>query len=77
VVGGSHGPDRLNALCVTPFTSHAEEPEMPRTKSRRKPPRSRRDASLRDARIMEEIRHQRFVAFVRAIVGGTGAKDRR
>lgn len=50
---------------------------MPRTKPRRKPSRSRRDAGLRDARVMEEIRNQRYVAFVRAIVSGAGAKDRR
>ena len=50
---------------------------MARIKSRRKPARSRRDGGFRDPRVMEEIRHQRYVAFVRAIIGGTGAKDRR
>jgi hypothetical protein len=50
---------------------------MPRTKSRRKPARSRREGGLRDARVMEEIRQQRYIAFVRAIVGGAAAKGRR
>ena len=51
---------------------------MPRTKHRRKPTRSRRDAGSRDARLLlEEIRNQRYVAFVRAIIGGAGAKGRR
>ncbi len=50
---------------------------MARTKTRRKPTRSRRDAVPRDARLLEEIRNQRYLAFVRAIIGGAGAKDRR
>lgn len=51
---------------------------MPRSKSRRKSTRSRRDAGTpRDARIMEVLRNQRFIAFVRAIVGAAGAKGPR
>ncbi len=51
---------------------------MPRTKSRRKSTRGRRDAGTpRDARVMEEIRNQRYIAFVRAIVGAAGAKGHR
>jgi hypothetical protein len=46
---------------------------MPRSKSRRKPTRGRRDATPpRDARVMDEIRNQRYLAFVRAIVGAGG-----
>ena len=77
MVGGDHKPDGVKALRVTPAPRPAEELDMPRTKPRRKPSRSRRDAGLRDARVMEEIRNQRYVAFVRAIVSGAGAKDRR
>jgi len=50
---------------------------MPRTKSRRKSVRSRRDSSPRAGRVVEEIRNQRYLAFVRAIVGGIGARARR
>lgn len=49
---------------------------MTRTKSRRKS-RLRRDPSPRDTRVMEEIRNQRYVAFVRAIVGRDGARAGR
>jgi hypothetical protein len=49
---------------------------MPRTKSRRKS-RLRRDPSPRDARVIEEIRNHRYLAFVRAIVGRDGARAGR
>ena len=50
---------------------------MPRTKSRRKSTRLRRDPSPRDARVMEEIKNQRYLAFVRAIVGRDTARNGR
>jgi hypothetical protein len=50
---------------------------MPRTKSRRKSTRTRRDASPRDARVAEEVKNQRYLAFVRAIVGRDGARGPR
>jgi hypothetical protein len=50
---------------------------MPRTKSRRKSTRMRRDPSPRDTRVVEEIKNQRYLAFVRAIVGQGGARGRR
>ncbi|HEY7728465.1 MAG TPA: hypothetical protein VID50_08425 [Candidatus Eisenbacteria bacterium] len=50
---------------------------MTRTRSHRKPARARRDSSPRDARVMEEIKSQRYLAFVRAIVGALGPKRHR
>ena len=50
---------------------------MPRTKHRRKPTRSRRDPAPRDARVMEEIKNRRYLAFVRAIVNSASAKGSR
>lgn len=45
---------------------------MPRAKTHRKPQRNRRSSSPRDARVMEEIKNQRYLAFVRAVVGARG-----
>ena len=46
-----------------------------RTKARRKPNRNRREAAgPRDARVMEEIKSRRYLAFVRAIVNGAQTK---
>ena len=52
---------------------------MTRTKQRRKPlDRSRRGApGIRDARIMEEMKNRRYLAFVRAIVNGAYARGAR
>ena len=50
---------------------------MPRTKHRRKPSRARREASPRDARVMEEIKNRRYLAFGRAIVSGTNGRGSR
>ena len=52
---------------------------MSRTKQRRKPTeRSRRGTpAIRDARIMEEIKNRRYLAFVRAIVNGAYARGAR
>jgi hypothetical protein len=52
---------------------------MSRSKQRRKQPlKSRRDsAEPRDARIMEEIKNRRYLAFVRAIVNGFAARAAR
>jgi len=52
---------------------------MPRSKQRRKHPgRVRREAStLRDARVMEEIKNRRYLAFVRAIVNGVYIRGTR
>ncbi|HMI31962.1 MAG TPA: hypothetical protein VK527_09500 [Candidatus Limnocylindrales bacterium] len=49
---------------------------MSRTKQRRKQSvKSRRESpALRDARIMEEIKNRRYLAFVRAIVNGVAAR---
>jgi hypothetical protein len=49
---------------------------MSRMKPRRKQPeKSRREsATPRDARIMEEIKHRRYLAFVRAIVNGAAGR---
>ena len=47
---------------------------MTRTKSRRKSSRMRRDPSPRGIRVMDEIRNQRYVAFVRAIVGARAGR---
>jgi hypothetical protein len=52
--------------------SPAPEIVMPRAKSPRKQQRNRRSPSPRDARVMEEIKNQRYLAFVRAIVGARG-----
>ncbi len=52
---------------------------MPRTKQRRKHlDRIRRaQAAPRDARIMEEIKSRRYLAFVRAIVNGVYTRGSR
>ena len=52
---------------------------MSRTKPRRKQSdRNRREApALRDARVMEEIKNRRYLAFVRAIVNGAYARAGR
>jgi hypothetical protein len=51
---------------------------MPRTKQRRKQTKSRRDAAgPRDARVMEEIKNRRYLAFVRAIVNGVNGRGSR
>jgi hypothetical protein len=52
---------------------------MSRTKQRRKQSeRTRREAPvLRDARIMEEIKNRRYLAFVRAIVNGVYTRGAR
>lgn len=51
---------------------------MTRTKQRRKQTRSRREAAApRDARVMEEIKSRRYLAFVRAIVSGVHVKGSR
>lgn len=47
---------------------------MSRTRVRRKPVRGRRDIEPRDARVMEEIKNQRYLTFVRAIVGAKGSR---
>ena len=53
-----------------------KEASMSRTKQRRKQSvKSRRESpALRDARIMEEIKNRRYLAFVRAIVNGVAAR---
>ena len=48
---------------------------MARMRVRRKPVRGRRDSSPRDARVMEEIKNQRYLTFVRAIVGAKGLRS--
>ena len=55
------------------------EASMSRTKQRRKQSvKSRRESpALRDARIMEEIKNRRYLAFVRAIVNGVAAQAAR
>jgi len=51
---------------------------MSRSKPRRKhSEKSRRQAAPRDARIMEEIKNRRYLAFVRAIVNGFAARSAR
>jgi len=49
---------------------------MSRSRQRRKATvKSRRQtAELRDARVMEEIKNRRYLAFVRAIVNGVAAR---
>lgn len=48
-------------------------------KPRRKPSEksSRRGAEPREARVMEEIKNRRYLAFVRAIVNGVAARQAR
>jgi hypothetical protein len=52
---------------------------MSRSKQRRKQSvKGRREsAAPRDARIMEEIKNRRYLAFVRAIVNGFAARSAR
>ncbi len=53
---------------------------MPRTKQRRKQTshKGRKDAAApRDARVMEEIKNRRYLAFVRAIVNGLYGRGSR
>jgi len=50
---------------------------MSRTKQRRKPLDRSRRPGIRDARIMEEIKNRRYLAFVRAIVNGAYARGAR
>lgn len=51
---------------------------MSRTKQRRRQSvKSRRESAPRDARIMEEIKNRRYLAFVRAIVNGFAARAAR
>jgi len=47
---------------------------MSRSKPRRKQSNSRRPAEPREARVMEEIKNRRYLAFVRAIVNGAAAR---
>ena len=48
---------------------------MSRSKPRRKQSvKSRRQAEPREARVMEEIKNRRYLAFVRAIVNGAAAR---
>ena len=48
---------------------------MSRIKPRRKQSKSRRQsAEPREARVMEEIKNRRYLAFVRAIVNGAAAR---
>jgi len=49
---------------------------MPRTKSRRKQTAPRRVTPPREARVLEEIKNRRYLAFVRAIVDGLGRGSR-
>jgi hypothetical protein len=48
---------------------------MSRSKPRRKQSvKSRRQSEPREARVMEEIKNRRYLAFVRAIVNGAAAR---
>ena len=65
---------------MAPWDVEAEsekEAPVPRTKQRRKQSvKSRQESpALRDARIMEEIKNRRYLAFVRAIVNGVAARS--
>jgi hypothetical protein len=50
---------------------------VPRSRSQKKPQRNRRTSSPRDARVMQEIKNQRYLSFVRAIVGAHEPGSRR
>ena len=57
---------------------HPKEAAMSRSRQRRKhSEKNRRQATPRDARIMEEIKNRRYLAFVRAIVNGFAARSAR
>jgi hypothetical protein len=49
---------------------------MSLTRSRRKPHKSRREPARRVSRVLEEIKNQRYLAFVRAIVGASASGHR-
>lgn len=49
---------------------------MSHARPRRKTHRSRREPSPRISRVMEEIKNQRYLAFVRAIVGASASGRR-
>jgi hypothetical protein len=53
------------------------EADMTRAKQRRKSTRNRREATPRDARVMEEIKNRRYLAFVRAIVNAMPGRGSR
>jgi len=73
------GPDGADAWGFKGADDEKEGRPMSRTKQRRKPTeRSRRGTpAIRDARIMEEIKNRRYLAFVRAIVNGAYARGAR
>jgi hypothetical protein len=50
---------------------------MRRQRSTKQPHRSRRNSAPPDARVMEEIKNQRYLSFVRAIVGARGRGSKR
>ena len=48
---------------------------MPRTKQRARRTRSQREVRNEEARVIEEVRTRRYLAFVRAIVGAARGRN--